>query len=142
MVSRRWRVGAVPPTLKLTSAALLVLAGALLTDSDPVPLGLAVLAAVVLAGWAMRDLLVPVRLALDPTGITVVTGYAGHRHLGWTDIERITVDSRPRFGLRTGTLEVDTGDSLHLFGRNDLGADPEEVVAVLQAAQRQATITG
>ncbi|MEV7228530.1 MULTISPECIES: PH domain-containing protein [Polymorphospora] len=133
-----WRVARSMPLLKIVSAAALLLIGYGLAGGDPVTLGLAVLVAVVLLGWAVRDIVVPVRLAVDEDGVTVVTGYARRRHLPWDRIERITVDTRPRLGLRTETLEIDAGDSLHLLGAYDLGAAPADVAATLQAARRVA----
>ena len=35
-----------------------------------------------------------------PTGVTVVSGFAGHQHLSWSEIERIRVHERRRFGAR------------------------------------------
>jgi hypothetical protein len=130
----RWRVPATLPAAKLAGAAGFVAIGVLLGDGDRVRLWLAGLAAAGLIGWGLRDLLAPVRLAADAEGVTVVTGYAGRRRLGWGEIDRITVDTRPRLGLRSETLEIDTGDSLHLLGRYDLGAAPDEVAATLRAA--------
>lgn len=132
---RQWRVPASLPAVKLVGAALLVALGLLLADGDPVRLALAVLAAAVLAGWAVRDLVVPVRLAVDPTGLTVVRGFASRRLLPWSAVEAIAVDRRPRLGLSSETLEIDAGSSLHLFGRYDLGATPEEVAAELRAVR-------
>ncbi|MGI5212742.1 PH domain-containing protein [Plantactinospora sp. CA-290183] len=123
------------PALKLVGAVLFVALGAFFADGDPVRLGIGVLAAVGLLGWAARDLLAPVRLCADADGITVVSGYAGRRRIPWTEIERITVDTRPRLGLRTETLEIDTGSSLHLLGRYDLDAPPAEVAEALHAVR-------
>ncbi|MFK3982464.1 PH domain-containing protein [Micromonospora sp. NPDC050397] len=131
----RWRVRPALPVLKLTGAVLLVALGLLLGAGDPVPIGATVLAAAVLLGWAVRDLVAPVRLTVDPTGVTVVRGFAGRRHLDWGRIERIVVDDRPRLGLRTRTLELDAGDSLHFFSRHDLDAEPGEVAEILRAAK-------
>ncbi|BCJ65604.1 PH domain-containing protein [Polymorphospora rubra] len=130
-----WRVARSVPLLKLVSAVALLLIGYGLAYGDPITLGLAVLVAVALLGWAVRDLVAPVRLAVDEGGVTVVTGFARRRHLPWDRIERITVDNRPRLGLRTETLEIDAGDSLHLFGAYDLGAAPDDVADVLRAAR-------
>ncbi len=63
----------------------------------------------------------------------MVVGFAGRRRLSWPEIERVRVDRRERLGLRAELLEVDAGDSLHLFSRNDLGAEPDEVLATLLA---------
>ncbi|MGW0435701.1 PH domain-containing protein [Micromonospora sp. NPDC003197] len=136
---RTWRVSALMPVLKVVGAGCLAVLAALLSEGDPVRWGLAGLAAAGLLGWALRDLVAPVRLGVDRTGVTVVTGFAGRRHLDWARIERIAVDARPRRGLRTELLEIDAGDSLHLFGRHDLGAPPDEVAAVLQARWHRAT---
>jgi hypothetical protein len=80
-----------------------------------------------------------VRIAADAAGITVVAGYAGRRELPWRRIERIRVDNRPRFGLRTETLEIDAGETLHLFGAYELGAPPAEVAARLEALRAAST---
>lgn len=133
--STQWRVRTALPVLKLTGAVVLIGLGLLLAAGDPVSIGVAALAAAGLLGWALRDLLAPVRLAADPTGITVIRGFAGRRHLAWAQVERIAVDDRPHLGLRTATLEIDAGDSLHFFGRYDLGTEPDEVATILRAAK-------
>ncbi|MFC8845735.1 MULTISPECIES: PH domain-containing protein [unclassified Micromonospora] len=133
--ARQWRVPAALPAVKLVGAAVLVGLGLLFADGDRVPPVLAGVAAAGLAGWAVRDLLAPVRLAVDPAGITVARGFAGRRRLGWAAVEAITVDRRPRLGLSTEVLEIDAGESLHLFGRYDLDAPPGEVAEALRAAR-------
>ncbi|RKN46214.1 PH domain-containing protein [Micromonospora endolithica] len=130
---RQWRVPAVLPVAKAGGAVVLVAVGLLFADGDVVQLVLAVLAAAILLGWATRDVLAPVRLAADPEGITVVRGFAGRRHLPWSAVEAVTVDRRARRGLAGEVLEIDAGDSLYLFGRIDLGADPVEVAEALHA---------
>ncbi|MBF9131715.1 PH domain-containing protein [Plantactinospora sp. S1510] len=131
----RWRVNRALPVLKLTGAVLFVALGAAFADGDPVRLGIASLAALGLLGWAVRDLVAPVRLAADAGGITVPRGFAGRRHIPWTEVEQISVDSRPRLGLRTETLEIDTGASIHLLSQYDLGVPPTDVAAALQTAR-------
>ncbi|WKU03332.1 PH domain-containing protein [Micromonospora sp. HUAS LYJ1] len=133
--ARQWRVPPVVPAVKLAGAVGLVALGLLLADGDPVRLTLAVAAAAGLATWAVRDLLAPVRLAVDAVGITVVRGYAGRRHLPWEAVEAVTVDRRTRFGLTGETLEIDAGETLHLLGRSDLGAPPAEVAEAVRAAR-------
>ncbi|MDG4816103.1 PH domain-containing protein [Micromonospora sp. WMMD956] len=132
--ARQWRVPPALPALKLVGAAALVGLGLVFGDGDRVRLVLAGAVAAGLAGWALRDLLAPVRLAVDPAGITVVRGFAGRRHLDWAAVEAITVDRRPRLGLSAEVLEIDAGESLHLFGRYDLDAPPGEVADALRAA--------
>ncbi|WP_422737441.1 PH domain-containing protein [Micromonospora sp. WMMD729] len=133
--SRQWRVPSSLPAAKLAGAVLLIALGLLFADGDPVRVVVAGVAAAALAAWAVRDLIAPVRLAVDPTGLRVIHGFAGHRLLPWTAVEAITVDRRPRLGLTSEVLEIDAGDSLHLFGRFDLGATPEEVAGALRAAR-------
>ena len=43
-------------------------------------------------------------------------------------------------GLRNQLLEIDTGDSLHLFSVHELGADPEEVAEALNALRTNAPL--
>lgn len=137
----RWRVIPALPILKLGGTALFLGLGALFADGDPARLGAAVLVAVALLGWGLRDLVAPVRLAADADGVTVIRGFARHRHIPWAELERITVDTRPHLGLRTETLEIDSGTSLHLFSRHDLGAAPAEVAAALRR-ERSTRCTG
>ncbi|MER7333459.1 MULTISPECIES: PH domain-containing protein [unclassified Micromonospora] len=131
----QWRVPATLPALKLAGAVALLALALLLDEGDPVQLGLAVVAAAALAGWAARDVVAPVRLAVDPEGVTVVQGFAGRRRLPWSAVERVTVDRRARLGLTSEVLEIDAGESLHLFGRLDLGAEPADVAEALHEAR-------
>ncbi|BCB80705.1 hypothetical protein GCM10022251_01500 [Phytohabitans flavus] len=126
-----WRVPRKVPAAKLAVAAALLAVGILFADGDAVRLVLAAAVAAALAIWASRDLLAPVRLAADPDGVTLVAGFAGRRRLAWSQIERVRVDTRPRRGIRTETLEIDAGESIHLFSEYDLGAPPSEVAAAL-----------
>jgi hypothetical protein len=126
----RWRVNSGLTALKVVMALLLLLAA--LLAGDPVGLSVGAAAAAALGAFALRDLLAPVRLAADATGVTVVSGFAGHRHVPWTQIERIRVDERRRLGSRSQLLEIDTGESLHLFSGYELSAPCGEVAAVIQ----------
>ncbi|WDZ85893.1 PH domain-containing protein [Micromonospora cathayae] len=130
---RQWRVPVKLPVVKLAGALLLVALGLLFAEGDPVQLVLAGLGAAGLTGWALRDLLAPVRLAVDPQGVTVVTGFAGRRRLDWSAVESVRMDDRPRFGVRSQFLEIDAGESLYLLTRHDLGTDPAEVAEFLRA---------
>ena len=129
---RQWRVRPTQAVLK-AAAAVACTVMAVLSHDDRSFLLLAGIGTVALAGFALRDLLVPVRLAADSTGVTVVRGLAGRRHLPWSEIERIRVYESRRYGLRARLLEIDTGHSVHLFGAGDLGAQPEEVMDRLRA---------
>jgi hypothetical protein len=133
MSPQSWRIRPILPVAKLLGAAAIVVLALAFRRDDPVQWFLAAAVTVGLAGWAARDLIAPVRLAADAEGVTVVVGFAGRRRLSWAEIERVRVDRRERLGLRAELLEVDAGDSLHLFSRNDLGAEPDEVLATLLA---------
>jgi hypothetical protein len=85
-----------------------------------------------LLALAGSDLLWRPRLAVDDTGIAVVT--PGRRaRLPWADVVDVRVDQRRHFGLASRTLEIDTGDDLVVLGRRSLGADPRDVAAALAA---------
>jgi hypothetical protein len=132
----RWRVPPALPAVKLGGAAALVLLALFVARHDRLGLTLAVAAALFLTVWGVRDLVAGVRLAADADGVTVVSGYAGRRRLPWAAIERIAVDTHTRRGLRSETLEVDTGEAIHLFSRWDLGAQPDEVAERLREIRR------
>ncbi|GAA4580386.1 hypothetical protein GCM10023176_59850 [Micromonospora coerulea] len=136
--AQTWRVPPILPVAKLVGAVVVLGLGLLFAGPDRVQPVLAGLVAAALAGWGLRDLLAPVRLAVDPDGITVTHGFAGHRRLSWSEVEAITVERRTRRGLTAETLEIDAGESLHLFGRYDLDAAPAEVAEALRAAHAAA----
>jgi hypothetical protein len=128
-----WRIKPVLPVTKLLGAVALIVLVAAFGEKDPVQWVLALIAAVALTLWALRDLIAPVRLAADPDGVTVVVGFAGRRRLPWAQIERVRVDRRDRRGLRNEFLELDAGDQLYLFSVHDLGTEPADVAAELVA---------
>jgi hypothetical protein len=137
MAEQPWRIRPVLPVTKaLGAVAVLVLVFAF-GRRDPVQWVLAGAIAAGLLGWALRDLLAPVRLAADPSGVTVVEGFARHRWLSWAKIERVRVDRRERLGLATAMLEVDADEALYLFSMHDLGADPHEVLVALEEFRAQ-----
>jgi hypothetical protein len=131
MPNLEWRVKPVLPVTKLLGAAALVVLVVVAGEGDPVRWALALAAAAGLAIWALRDLIRPVRLTADTDGVTVVSGFAARRRLPWARIERVRVDSRTRRGLRSELLEIDAGESLHLFSAHELGTEPEEVARAL-----------
>lgn len=117
----QWRVA---PWLIATRAVGSVgFAAAALIVRGPGPTTVAALIAAALAVFVLRDLIARSRLTVDPTGITVITGFATPQYLDWADIEAIKEDRRPRFGVTTSSLEIDAGDSIHLFGSAQLNAD-------------------
>ncbi|GAA2845301.1 hypothetical protein Acy02nite_46650 [Actinoplanes cyaneus] len=127
----QWRVKPVLPVTKLTGAVAVVVLAVAFAAHDPIRWALAVLVGSGLVVWAARDVLVPVRLAADSDGVTVVTGFARRRHVRWPEVEKVRVDRTTRRGLRSELLEIDTGDAVYLFGAHELGADPEDVATEL-----------
>jgi hypothetical protein len=126
-----WRIKPVLPVSKLIGVVAVVVLAFAFAGRDPVRWVLAAAVVAGLLGWALRDLLRPVRLAADADGVTVVTGFAGRRRLAWSEIERVRVDRRTHRGLRSEMLELDAGEAIYLFSANDLGALPEEVATAL-----------
>jgi hypothetical protein len=122
----RWRVSAGFAALKGCAAIGLLLAG-VFGAQDRRMLTAAVVATAILAVYALRDFVAPVRLAADLEGLTVVSGYAGRRRIDWSQVERMRVDARSRGGLRSELLEIDAGEHLFLLSRYDLNAHPVDV---------------
>jgi hypothetical protein len=128
-----WRINPALPVTKLLGAVALPVLCWAFGGRNAVQWVLVGIAVLALAGWALRDLIAPVRLAADPGGITVVAGFAGRRHLPWSQIEQVRVDRHEHRGLRSEMLEIDAGTTLHLFSRQDLNAFPDEVAEALTA---------
>lgn len=126
----QWRVKPALPITKLTGAAALPALVAIFAPDDLSRWLIAGVAAAGIAVWAARDLLVPVRLAAGPEGITVVTGFARSRHVPWQQIERVRVEPARR-GRRREVLEIDAGDSIYTFTEPQLNALPEDVATQL-----------
>jgi hypothetical protein len=130
--ARQWRVDprlAVAKLVVVTAAVITTVMLARAGDRPGWVLGGAVSLAA--AGYALRDLMAPVRLSADQQGLTVRHGFAARAHLSWTEVERIRVDQRSRLGIPAEALEIDAGEQLFLLGRGDLGAAPTEVAQVL-----------
>jgi hypothetical protein len=136
----RWRVSPGLLWFKVAGAVILTLVAAYsaLAGHDPLQVLVAGAAAVGLAAFALRDLLAPVRLEADADGVTLVAGFARRVRLSWSHIEAVRVDARSRYGIRSAHLEIDAGETLYIFGANDLGAAPEEVAPVLDALRSAA----
>ena len=134
----QWRVRPVLPITKLLGAVAVVVLVVAFGRDDPVQWFIAIAVATALAGWAVRDLIAPVRLSADTSGITMVVGFARRRHVAWPRVERVRVDRRDRMGLRSQLLEIDTGDNLHLFSAHELGTEPDEVAEALNELRANA----
>jgi Bacterial PH domain len=127
----RWRVASTPTLLKF-AGALLLAAVAVLSGDERERLLLAGVGALALGVYGLRDIVAPVRLSADAEGVTVVSGFARRRGVPWREIERVGLGEHRSLGLRTEILEIDAGESLHLFSRYDLGAPCAEVAATLE----------
>jgi hypothetical protein len=128
---QRWRVAPVLTMAKFAGALLLALL-AVLSGDERERLLLCAAGALALGVYGLRDVLAPVRLSADAEGVTVIRGFAGHRRIPWHEVERVAVTERRSHGLRTELLEIDAGESLHLFSRHDLDAPLQEVEEALR----------
>lgn len=126
-----WRVPAKVTIAKACGLIGFVIAGAVLVDDRSAML-VSAIAVLVLGALVLRDVLVPVRLATDDTGITVATGFAGRVAIGWATLTTVRVCETRRLGLRSRTLEVDAVEGLHLFGEYDLDGDLDGIAAVVE----------
>jgi hypothetical protein len=137
MSGQPWRIKPVVPVTKgLGAVAVVVLVFAFGRD-DAVQWVLAGAVALGLAVWALRDVVAPIRLAADTSGVTVVAGFRRRRWLPWPEIERVRLDRRVRLGLTAELLEIDADDALFLFSMHDLGTDPQDVLAELEELRTQ-----
>ncbi len=71
------------------------------------------------------------RLAADSEGVAT-RGVTGGQRYPWSSVQRVHVVRTPRFGRQVSTLEIDAttadgAERLLVFGRLELGADPEDV---------------
>ncbi len=72
------------------------------------------------------------RLTAGPAGL-VVAGPFGRTTIDWSQVTRIEMVNRSRLGLSSTALEIDLDDDgLLVFGKTDLGADPEQVAEELR----------
>ncbi|WP_433337271.1 PH domain-containing protein [Spirillospora sp. CA-294931] len=126
----QWTVPRAQTALKGAAAVAVAVLAVGTTDDRPFVL-LAAAAVLGLGALALRDLLVPVRLAADDEGLTVVAGFAGHRRIPWDEVTTIRVDERRRLLSNTRLLEIETGDDLHLLSAFDLGTDVRDVAEAL-----------
>jgi hypothetical protein len=132
-VSQRlsWRVPGGVVIMKLAGTAILAVIGVLVAQ-DTAGLVVVAVAAGAVGLHALRDIIAPVRLRADGEGVTVVHGFAGRRRIPWRDVERIRIDERRRFGMRSALLEIDTGHALHLFSASELGTPTDDVADALR----------
>jgi hypothetical protein len=134
---QRWSPRPVE-TAVAAGGGVLALLLALLTDpAGRLLFGIAGVGMLLLAG---TDLLVRPRLEADAAGLRLRT-LSVRRDLPWSQVERVVVDERNRYGLKARTLEVDAGDTLVVLGRRSMGADPREVADALARIRYTAPAT-
>jgi PH (Pleckstrin Homology) domain-containing protein len=109
-----------------------VLVAALSFATDTAGRLLLIAAALILAGYALTDLLFRPRLTVDAAGIRVRSPLA-RADLAWPDVTAIRADERSRYGLRSVTLEIDGADQLIVLSRRALGAPPDAVAALVRS---------
>lgn len=118
----KWRVPSRVIVLKALGAAVfcaLIVIGYLNGEGRLV--FLAVFGALACLVLTARDVASRTRLTATPAGVMVPRGFAGRAFVSWPEIDRIRVDTRSRYGARWELLEIDTGETVHLFSRWDLG---------------------
>jgi hypothetical protein len=122
------------PDVRITALAAVGSLVALVLAVEAAPTGrvLFAIAAVVLGCYAVGDLAFRPRLEADPEGLRVRSPLA-RLTLPWSAVEAVRADERTRHGLRTVTLEIDSGDTVVVLSRRALGADPVAVARTLQA---------
>lgn len=91
-------------------------------------------AVVFVAAVAATDLVWSPRLAITASGIVVRSPTRSGRY-AWTAIDSIRVDRRRRLGITQASLEIDLGDDLILLSQRALGADPTDVLGIINAVQ-------
>jgi PH (Pleckstrin Homology) domain-containing protein len=113
-------------------ALTVVAAGAAIATTDPSGRLLAGGAAIVLAAYGIVGLVFWPRLSVGPDGLRVHTP-ARRAAYAWLEVDTVRLDERRRFGLSSGTLEIDARGDLVVLSRWALGADPRDVLAVVQS---------
>jgi hypothetical protein len=134
---QRWAPRPAETAAAAGGGLVLLLLAVLADPAGRVLLGLAGLGLLVLAA---TDLLVRPRLSADASGLRLRT-LAVRRDLPWSQVERVVVDERKRYGLTARTLEVDAGETLVVLGRRSMGADPREVVGTIARIRYTAPAT-
>lgn len=131
-IAPRVRFGPDRRLTALAAVGVVVAAGAaLLAGNGPGRL-LALVAVVVLAAYAIGDVVFTPRLEADAEGLRIRTPSTRAR-LAWADVEQVRADSRLRLGLRSTTLEIDAGAVLVVLSRRAINADPEEAADLVNA---------
>lgn len=135
VVDDRRPSAAFAPDRRLTIAAAagaIVAVVALVGASDGAGRFLAAVAALVLIGYVVGDMIFRPRLTASAQGL-VVRAPTARAHLGWHEVDNVRADTYTRWGMRSTTLEIDAADTLVILTRRALGADPVEVAELVNA---------
>lgn len=117
----------------LLTAVLLATAVLLLRHGDRPGALLSALATLATAAAGCHTSLARPRLAAGENGLRIRT-LGGSYELAWHEVSVHTATAQ-RLGRTSNTLEIDTGDTpphLVVFGRFELGAEPDDVLDTLQ----------
>jgi hypothetical protein len=135
----RWSpaAGLVAVGWLLTAGAVLWCALLFASGADPAGRLIAGVAAVGLLLASLFGTVARPRLAADAAGVTV-RGLLGARPFPWSRVQGVRVVRMRRLGRETSMLELDVVDAagaerMMVFGRLDLGAEPEDVAGLLAA---------
>lgn len=123
------------PDRRFTVAAAVgaVIAGLLIAVADDGPSRLLFgIGVVVLLAFVVGDLTFTPRLEASAQGVVVRSPMA-RVALPWPQLETVRADTRARLGLRSTTLEVDAGETLVVFSRRAINADPEDAARLINA---------
>jgi hypothetical protein len=135
----RW---CTPPFLLVIAwiGAFVSLVWCIFATGDPAGRLLIGVTAVVLGFAAVYGTRARPRLVAGPEGIGI-GGLRGLTSFAWPQVRQVKIVRTRRFGREVSTLEIETfgpgeldvGERLHVFGRLELGADPEDVNDTLQS---------
>lgn len=89
-------------------------------------------AAALLLGYVVTDLIFSPRLVANPSGI-VINAPLTRARLAWTEIDDVRTETHMRRGLRSTTLEIEAGALLAVLSRRALGMEPLEAAALVSA---------
>lgn len=127
---QQWRVPHRVVILKIVVAAAFI-GIAWWFSADIERFVVAVVVAGLLAAYAVRDLVWPVRLSVGPDGVAVSRGFVLRRQIAWGEIERLRIDRRQRLGTASELLEIDLDSTLYLFSKHELDDTPQNVLDAL-----------
>ncbi len=113
-------------------AGVLIALGVVVVSADRPGRLLFGLAAALLLGYVVTDLVFTPRLTVSAAGI-VINSPLTRATLEWSEIEHVRADTRTRLGLRSTTLEVDAGPVLAVLSRRALAGDPAEIAELVRA---------